>query len=55
MATAGEARAWARSALRRIGDSLYTPFCGPDDDDIDWEAYRALVRYCVCDLGHPLL
>jgi 4-hydroxy-tetrahydrodipicolinate synthase len=55
MATAGEARAWARSALRGIGDSLYTPFCGPDGDDIDWEAYRALVRYCVGDLGHPLL
>lgn len=55
MATAAEARAWARGALRGIGDSLYTPFSGPDGDDIDWDAYRALVRYCVGDLGHPLL
>jgi 4-hydroxy-tetrahydrodipicolinate synthase len=55
MATAREARAWARSALRGIGDSLYTPFCGTDGDDIDWNAYRTLVRYCVGDLGHPML
>ncbi|MEZ0365077.1 dihydrodipicolinate synthase family protein [Mycobacterium sp. pUA109] len=55
MATAGEARDWARSALRGIGDSLYTPFRGVDGDDIDWDAYRALVRYCVADLGHPML
>jgi 4-hydroxy-tetrahydrodipicolinate synthase len=55
MATAGEARAWARGALRGIGDSLYTPFCGPDGDDIDWDSYRTLVRYCVGDLGHPML
>src|SRR3984893_13324387 len=55
MATAREARAWARSALRGIGDSLYTPFCGTDGDDIDWDAYRTLVRYCVGDLGHPML
>lgn len=55
MATPSEARAWARGALRGIGDSLYTPFCGPDGDDIDWESYRALVRYCVGDLGHPML
>jgi 4-hydroxy-tetrahydrodipicolinate synthase len=31
--------------LRGIGDSLYTPFCGTDGDDIDWDAYRMLVRY----------
>src|ERR1700759_4757063 len=55
MATAREARAWARSALRGIGDSLYTPFCGTDGDDIDWNAYRTLVRHCVGDLGHPML
>jgi dihydrodipicolinate synthase/N-acetylneuraminate lyase len=55
MATAREAREWAQRALRGIGDSLYTPFCGPDGDDIDWAAYRALVRYCAGDLGHPLL
>lgn len=55
MATASEARDWAHSALRGIGDSLYTPFCGIDGDDIDWEAYRHLVRYCVGDLGHQML
>ncbi len=55
MATAKEARSWARNALRGIGDSLYTPFCGQDGDDIDWDAYRTLVRYCVGELGHPML
>jgi 4-hydroxy-tetrahydrodipicolinate synthase len=55
MASARDARNWAASALRGIGDSLYTPFAGPDGDDIDWNAYRALVRYCVGDLRHPLL
>lgn len=55
MATAGEAREWARAALRGIGDSLYTPLCGVDGDDIDWAAYRSLVRYCVADLGHQML
>ena len=35
--------------------SLYTPFCGKDGDDIDWDAYRTLVRYCVGELGHPML
>jgi 4-hydroxy-tetrahydrodipicolinate synthase len=38
-----------------MGDSLYTPFCGPEGDEIDWSAYRQLVRYCVGALGHPLL
>ena len=55
MATASDARAWARTALRGIGDSLYTPFSGVDGDDIDWDAYRLLVRYCVGELGHPML
>ncbi|CAJ1579554.1 dihydrodipicolinate synthase family protein [[Mycobacterium] wendilense] len=55
MARAREARDWARESLRGIGDSLYTPFAGADGDDIDWDAYRALVRYCVGDLGHPML
>lgn len=55
MATAAEARDWAHSALRGIGDSLYTPFRGTDGDDIDWNAYRYLVRYCVDDLGHQML
>ncbi|MGV9802507.1 dihydrodipicolinate synthase family protein [Mycobacterium sp. NPDC003449] len=55
MATAAEAREWAGTALRGIGDSLYTPLCGTDGDHIDWAAYRDLVRYCVGDLGHQML
>lgn len=55
MATAKDARDWARASLRGIGDSLYTPFCGDDGDDIDWDAYRKLVRHCVGELRHRLL
>src|SRR3954465_15194512 len=55
MATAKAARAWAHANLRGIGNSLYTPFCGVDGDDVDWDAYRTLVRYCVADLNHPML
>jgi 4-hydroxy-tetrahydrodipicolinate synthase len=55
VATAKEAREWARENLRGIGNSLYTPFCGDDGDDIDWDAYRTLVRYCVGELRHPML
>ena len=31
------------------------PFCGKDGEDIDWEAYRTLVRYCVGPLRHDML
>src|SRR5690348_13124019 len=55
MATAADARGWARHALHGIGDSLYTPFAGTDGDDIDWSAYRTLVRHCVGELAHPML
>ena len=55
MATAKEARDWAHATLRGIGNSHYTPFRGADGDDIDWDAYRTLVRYCVGDLRHPML
>lgn len=55
MATAKEARDWAHGAIRGIGDSLYTPFAGDAGDDIDWDAYRTLVRYCVGDLGREML
>jgi 4-hydroxy-tetrahydrodipicolinate synthase len=55
MATASEARVWAHTALRGIGNSLYTPFAGVDGDDIDWDAYRTLVHYCVGELRHPML
>ncbi len=34
---------------------MYTPFSGPDGDDIDWEAYRTLVRHCVGGLRHDML
>src|SRR3954469_16258636 len=55
MATARDARSWAHATLRGIGNSLYTPFCGVDGDEIDWDAYRTLVRYCVGELHHPML
>ncbi len=56
MASARDARSWAADGgLRGIGDSLYTPFNGRDGDDIDWDAYRTLVRYCVGDLDHAML
>ena len=56
MVTARDARAWAAAGgLHGIGDSLYTPFEGRDGDDIDWDAYRTLVRYCVGDLDHAML
>ena len=56
MPAARHAKEWAASGgLRGIGDSLYTPFCGTDGDEIDFDAYRALVRYCARDLGHDML
>ena len=56
MVSARDARAWAADrGLHGIGDSLYTPFSGGDGDDIDWDAYRTLVRYCVGDLRHAML
>jgi 4-hydroxy-tetrahydrodipicolinate synthase len=55
MPKASDAREWAHTALRGIGDSLYTPFCATDGDDIDWEAYRALARHCIGTLRHPML
>jgi 4-hydroxy-tetrahydrodipicolinate synthase len=54
--SARDAKEWAAAGgLHGIGNSLYTPFSGTDGDDIDDEAYRALVRYCVGDLGHAML
>jgi 4-hydroxy-tetrahydrodipicolinate synthase len=56
MVSARDARTWAADGgLRGIGDSLYSPFSGRDGDDIDWDAYRTLVRYCVGDLDHAML
>jgi 4-hydroxy-tetrahydrodipicolinate synthase len=54
--SAKEARTWvADGGLHGIGDSLYTPFAGHDGDEIDWDAYRLLVRYCVGELRHEML
>jgi 4-hydroxy-tetrahydrodipicolinate synthase len=56
LSSARDAKDWAAGGgLHGIGDSLYTPFSGSDGDDIDYAAYRALVRYCVGDLGHSML
>jgi 4-hydroxy-tetrahydrodipicolinate synthase len=55
MANARDARQWARTALHGVGNSLYTPFCGQDGDDIDWDAYSILVRHCVGTVGHSML
>src|SRR2546427_12971228 len=56
MPAARDAKEWAAGGgLHGIGNSLYTPFRGTDGDDIDYDAYRALVRYCVGDLGHSML
>jgi 4-hydroxy-tetrahydrodipicolinate synthase len=56
MPVARDAREWAAAGgLHGIGDSLYTPFSGPDGDDIDYSAYRFLVRYCLGDLDHQML
>jgi 4-hydroxy-tetrahydrodipicolinate synthase len=56
MPSAKDAREWAASGgLHGLGDSLYTPFSGRDGDDIDWGAYRTLVRYCVGGLHHEML
>jgi 4-hydroxy-tetrahydrodipicolinate synthase len=52
MVRAADARDWAQENLRGIADSLITPFSGKDGDDIDFDAYRALVRYCLGDLDH---
>ncbi len=56
MPSARDAKEWATSGgLHGIGNSLYTPFSGTDGDDIDYDAYRTLVRYCVGDLKHSML
>ena len=52
MARAIEAREWAHEHLRGIADSLITPFNGESGDEIDFDAYRAIVRYCLGDLDH---
>jgi 4-hydroxy-tetrahydrodipicolinate synthase len=52
MARAHEAREWAQTHLRGVADSVYTPFSGEWGDEIDYDAYRALVRYCLGDLDH---
>jgi 4-hydroxy-tetrahydrodipicolinate synthase len=48
--TSADAKEWAREHLRGNCSSLYTPFSGPDGDEIDYQAIRALVRYLLVDL-----
>lgn len=56
MPSAREAREWAaQGGLHGLGDSLYTPFSGHDGDDVDYGAYRWLVRYLVGGLGREML
>ena len=56
MPSSRDAREWVlEGGLHGLGDSLYTPFAGHDGDDIDLDAYRALVRYLVADLGREML
>jgi 4-hydroxy-tetrahydrodipicolinate synthase len=45
-----EAKDWAAEHLWGNCSSLYTPFCGLDGDEIDYDALRQLVRYCLIDL-----
>jgi len=52
MARASEAREWAQEHLRGIADSMFTPFNGECGDEIDYDAYRAIVRYALGDLDH---
>jgi 4-hydroxy-tetrahydrodipicolinate synthase len=52
MARASEAREWAQASLRGIADSMITPFNGECGDEIDYDAYRAVVRYALGDLDH---
>ncbi len=52
MARANEAREWAQENLRGIADSLFTPFNGEHGDDIDFDAYRTIIGYCLGDLDH---
>ena len=54
--TGKEAKDWASEHLWGNCSSLYTPFCGLDGDEIDYEALRALVRHCLVELdqdGEP--
>ena len=56
MANAKEALDWVtQGGLHGLGESLYSPFSGPEGDDLDLEAYRWLVRYVVGDLNRPML
>jgi 4-hydroxy-tetrahydrodipicolinate synthase len=50
MVSAKEAKDWAPGHLRGQMSALYTPFCGRDGDDIDYDALRKLTRYCLVDL-----
>jgi 4-hydroxy-tetrahydrodipicolinate synthase len=54
--SARDARNWvADGGLHGIGTGPYTPFKGTDGDEIDWDAYRSLVRYCIGELHHEMI
>ena len=56
MPSARDARNWvAEGGLHGIGTGPYTPFKGTDGDEIDWDAYRSLVRYCIGELHHEMI
>jgi 4-hydroxy-tetrahydrodipicolinate synthase len=50
--SSADAKEWAPEGLRGNCDSLYTTFSGPDGDDIDFDAMRAVVRHCLVELDH---
>ena len=52
MVSAKEAKEWAPEHLRGIIDAVYTPFCGKDGDEIDYDALRTVIRYFLGDLQH---
>jgi 4-hydroxy-tetrahydrodipicolinate synthase len=56
MPSARDARQWAADGgLHGLGESVYTPFSGPEGDGIDEDAYRQLIRYLVGDLRREML
>lgn len=57
MVNARDAREWARTELDRpmLGESPYTPFKGCDGEELDLDAYRALIAHIVGALDRRLI
>jgi len=51
MTSAKEAKDWAPRHIKGLVDALYLPLSGKGDE-IDYDAVRKLVRYCLTDLKH---